>query len=142
MASPSPFSPLSQMALRHPFALTKASPPTRQFFIFRRNPSLFPIRALKQWKEYEDALQEKDLARALRFLKSAELEPLTAVESSARSVSYAPADYARPARDWELLDACLNAGDMRLVGSTYAFLQERGFLPNFGKFKDIGMLGV
>ncbi|WOK94746.1 hypothetical protein Cni_G03451 [Canna indica] len=140
-ASPSPFPPLSPTPLRRPLAPTKASLPIRGISVFRRNPTLSPIRAIKEWREYEDALRDKDLARALRFLKSTELEPLSAAESSAGTVSYAPADYSRPERDWEVLDACLNADDMRLVGSAYAFLQDRGFLPNFGKFKNIVLEG-
>ncbi|CAD5191828.1 uncharacterized protein LOC135580803 isoform X1 [Musa acuminata AAA Group] len=140
MASPSAFPSLSPM-LRRSVALTKISLPIRKPSTFRRNPTLLPIKALKEWREYEDALREKDLARALRFLRSMELEPLPAEESSVDSVSYVPADYPRTARDWEVLDACLNADDMRLVGSAYAFLQDRGFLPNFGKFKNIVLEG-
>lgn len=141
MASPSAFPSLSPM-LRRSVALTKISLPIRKPSTFRRNPTLLPIKALKEWREYEDALREKDLARALRFLRSMELEPLPAEESSVDSVSYVPADYPRTARDWEVLDACLNADDMRLVGSAYSFLQDRGFLPNFGKFKNIGILKI
>ncbi|THU64629.1 hypothetical protein C4D60_Mb01t28490 [Musa balbisiana] len=140
MASPSAFPSLSPM-LRRSVALTKISLPIRKPSTFRRNPTLLPIKALKEWREYEDALREKDLARALRFLRSMELEPLPAEESSVDSVSYVPADYPRTARDWEVLDACLNADDMRLVGSAYSFLQDRGFLPNFGKFKNIVLEG-
>ncbi|URD75138.1 hypothetical protein MUK42_08695 [Musa troglodytarum] len=140
MASRSAFPSLSP-TLRRSVALTKTSLPIRKPSTFRRNPTLLPIKALKEWREYEDALREKDLARALRFLRSMELEPLPAEESSVDSVSYVPADYPRTARDWEVLDACLNADDMRLVGSAYAFLQDRGFLPNFGKFKNIVLEG-
>jgi hypothetical protein len=32
----------------------------------------------------------------------------------------------------------LNADDMRLVSSAYGFLKNRGFLPSFGKFSNIG----
>ncbi|RWW06017.1 hypothetical protein GW17_00030680 [Ensete ventricosum] len=140
MASPSAFPSLSPM-LRRSVALTKPSLTIRKLSTFRRNPTRLPIKALKEWREYEDALREKDLARALRFLRSMELEPLPAEQSSVWSVSYVPADYPRTARDWEVLDACLNADDMRLVGSVYAFLQDRGFLPNFGKFKNIVLEG-
>ncbi|GLT26484.1 hypothetical protein SLA2020_015460 [Shorea laevis] len=44
-------------------------------------------------------------------------------------------------RDWEVLDTCLNASDMRLVGSAYGFLKDRGFLPNFAKFSGIVLEG-
>lgn len=44
-------------------------------------------------------------------------------------------------RDWEVLDTCLNADDMRLVGSAYGFLKDRGFLPNFGKCRNIVLEG-
>ncbi|KAF9606789.1 hypothetical protein IFM89_028165 [Coptis chinensis] len=43
-------------------------------------------------------------------------------------------------RDWEVLDACLNADDMKLVGNAYKFLQDRGFLPSFGITRNIAYL--
>uniref|UniRef100_A0A453NMP6 Uncharacterized protein n=1 Tax=Aegilops tauschii subsp. strangulata TaxID=200361 RepID=A0A453NMP6_AEGTS len=43
-----------------------------------------------------------------------------------------------PGRDWEVLDTCIDADDMRLVGRAYQFLSDRGVLANFGKFKNIG----
>ncbi|XP_042499069.1 uncharacterized protein LOC122077250 [Macadamia integrifolia] len=104
-------------------------------------------RALREWQEYEDAVKEKDLARALRFLKS--LEGLS-IQSSASptpaSISpiLTPADdlkLFRTERDWEVLDTCLNADDMKLVGSAYAFLKDRGFLPTFGKCRNIVLEG-
>lgn len=45
-------------------------------------------------------------------------------------------------RDWQVLDACLNADDMRLVGSAFRFLKERGLLANFGKFTSIVLEGT
>lgn len=41
-----------------------------------------------------------------------------------------------------MLDTCLNAEDMRLVGSAYAFLKDRGLLENFGKCKNIVLDGT
>lgn len=55
--------------------------------------------------------------------------------------TYSPG-FAGSERDWEVLDTCLNADDMRLVGSAYSFLQDRGFLPNFGKCKNIVIDGT
>ncbi|KAJ0975882.1 hypothetical protein J5N97_017847 [Dioscorea zingiberensis] len=110
------------------------------------------IKALKEWREYEDAVREKDLARALRFLKSMEAlqiqssppspspSPSLTPPSSVSSVPYSPG-FSGTERDWEVLDTCLNADDMRLVGSAYNFLQDRGFLPNFGKCKNIVVEG-
>ncbi|KAK9123325.1 hypothetical protein Sjap_012927 [Stephania japonica] len=45
----------------------------------------------------------------------------------------------RREKNWEVLDACLNADDMKLVAGAYGFLQSRGFyfLPNFGKCRNI-----
>ncbi|XP_065864881.1 uncharacterized protein [Euphorbia lathyris] len=104
-------------------------------------------KALKEWREYEDAVKRKDLARALRFLKSVE------TANSAEKVSDSLSDespqrgisdlgfYDGSLRDWEVLDTCLNADDMRLVGSAYGFLKNRGLLPNFGKFSNIILEG-
>lgn len=46
-----------------------------------------------------------------------------------------------PGRDWEVLDACIDADDMRLVGRAYQFLSDRGVLANFGKCKNIVLEG-
>ncbi|RWW16468.1 hypothetical protein GW17_00019646 [Ensete ventricosum] len=85
--------------LRCSVALTKPLLSIRKPSTFRRNPTRLPIKALKEWREYEDTLQEKDLAHALQFLRSMELEPLPAEQSSVCSVSYVPDDYPRMTRD-------------------------------------------
>ncbi|KAJ0975856.1 hypothetical protein J5N97_017821 [Dioscorea zingiberensis] len=70
------------------------------------------IKALKEWREYEDAVREKDLARALRFLKSMEAlqiqssppspspSPSLTPPSSVSSVPYSPG-FSGTERDWE-----------------------------------------
>ncbi|KAK1257564.1 hypothetical protein QJS04_geneDACA014390 [Acorus gramineus] len=97
------------------------------------------VKASLEWQEYEDAVREKDLARALRFLKSAESLP---VEPSFTSSSPSFSPVSTSGRDLEVLDACLNADDMKLVGRAYAFLKERGFLENFGKCRNIVLEGT
>lgn len=87
-------------------------------------------RAISEWQEYEAAVKEKDLARALRFLKDVPLE----LDNS----SIDELGLLGLGRNWEVLDTCLNADDLMLVGGAYAFLQDRGFLPNFGKYRNIG----
>ncbi|KAJ9673073.1 hypothetical protein PVL29_026381 [Vitis rotundifolia] len=94
-------------------------------------------RALREWREYEDAVKEKDLARALRFLKSVETNPIEPFNDSSSS----ELGLVQSERDWEVLDTCLNADDMKLVGSAYSFLKNRGFLPNFGKCRNIVLEG-
>ncbi|KAG6470178.1 uncharacterized protein LOC122032182 isoform X1 [Zingiber officinale] len=142
-APPFPFPLLLRSSLHSPFALSAAGLTIQRPSVSRRHLTLFPIRALKEWREYEEALRDKDLARALRFLKSeAAMEPLRPPEdSSVVSVTYAPSNYSRRERGWEVLDTCLNADDMRLIGSAYAFLQDWGFLPSFGKFRNIVLEG-
>lgn len=74
-------------------------------------------------------MKRKDLAGALRFLKTVQVidkQPSDEVESMVGGL------------DWEVLDACLNADDMRLVGNAFRFLKDRGLLPNFAKFSNIG----
>ncbi|KAK2972034.1 hypothetical protein RJ640_005054 [Escallonia rubra] len=101
----------------------------------------FLCKALTGWQEYEDAVKNKDLARALRFLKNVSAVPdespieLTQTRVDAGGLGLIGLD-----RNWEVLDTCLNADDMRLVGSAYGFLQTRGFLPNFGKYRSIAYL--
>lgn len=82
-------------------------------------------------------MKEKDLARALRFLKSVETNPIEPFNDSSSS----DLGLVQSERDWEVLDACLNADDMKLVGSAYSFLKNRGFLPNFGKCRNIVLEG-
>ncbi|KAJ4823709.1 hypothetical protein Tsubulata_027096 [Turnera subulata] len=119
--------------------------PRQNFVTSRRPPHGKPRtvsrRALREWQEYEDAVKRKDLSGALRFLKSKEalqdnkdnsiptdLLPDLGWFADASSATF---------RDWEVLDTCLNADDMRLVAGAYGFLKKRGFLPNFGKFSSI-----
>ncbi|KAL9225977.1 hypothetical protein vseg_001841 [Gypsophila vaccaria] len=91
-------------------------------------------RAVKEWKEYEEAVKDKNLGRALKFLKSVNIDGL---EIQTRPDSR----YRFLERDWEVLDTCLSADDMRLVGNAYQFLRDRGFLPNFGKCRNIVLEG-
>ncbi|KAF8024410.1 hypothetical protein BT93_F1562 [Corymbia citriodora subsp. variegata] len=96
-------------------------------------------RALREWREYEDAVKRKDLASALRFLRSRSV-PGDVIGDEGGGVGMYLS--GRPEeRDWEVLDACLNADDMKLVTSAYALLKDRGFLPNFGKFRSIVLEG-
>ncbi|PKA64075.1 hypothetical protein AXF42_Ash005087 [Apostasia shenzhenica] len=130
---------------------------TASFAIFALPPrrisskSTLASRALREWQEYEDAVREKDLARALRFLKTMDAAPNLIRPTTPRSpsstplfnssISYTP-DLPRPEKDWEVLDTCLNADDMRLVGTAYAFLRDRGLLASFGKCKNIVLDGT
>ncbi|CAL4889711.1 unnamed protein product [Urochloa decumbens] len=123
-------------------ATPAASPPMPLAFSFprrflcslrclpRRGPRL-RAGSVKEWSEFEDAVRRKDLSRALRFLQS--VEPAAATQ-----VVEAPVP---PGRDWEVLDACINADDMRLVGRAYQFLVDRGVLASFGKCKNIVLEG-
>ncbi|KAI3835681.1 hypothetical protein MKX03_015284 [Papaver bracteatum] len=104
-------------------------------------------RAVREWQDYEEAVKQKDVARALRFLKSLD-NPQIQKQSSSSSTSIDPyldvdndLSLLRPEKDWEVLDACLNADDMKLVATTYRFLQERGLLSNFGKCRNIVLEG-
>ncbi|KAG8638194.1 hypothetical protein MANES_14G009100v8 [Manihot esculenta] len=128
---------------------------THVSFVFRKKPRdknlKLIARALSEWHEYEDAVKRKDLARALRFLRSLEADKNK--DNSAEKIngflSSGPTQsgvsdlglFDGSQRDWEVLDTCLNADDMRLVGSAYGFLKNRGFLPSFGKFSNIVLEG-
>ncbi|XP_058089273.1 uncharacterized protein LOC131236143 [Magnolia sinica] len=139
-------SSLSRPSSPHPSPLPFISPKIPPFFgtsspllsqsPARKSPT---TRALRGWREYEEAVKDEDLARALHFLKSIESLPLQSSPHSGSSGGLL--QLQRPERDWEVLDACLNADDMKLVGSTYKFLHDRGFLPNFGKCKNIVLEG-
>ncbi|XP_009768417.1 uncharacterized protein LOC107782909 [Nicotiana tabacum] len=96
------------------------------------------IRALREWQEYEEAVKEKDLSRALRFLRDI---PIEEPKDSSTRAGGGELDWFRLERDWQVLDTCLNADDMRLVGSAYAFLKDKGLLPNFGNCRNIVLEG-
>ncbi|CAM0946614.1 unnamed protein product [Alopecurus aequalis] len=123
-------------------ASQSATPSSKRFLAFPSRPSRpgHRLRAgsLKEWREFEDAVESKDLSRALRFLQS--VEPATYPKSAA-SASTQVALPVPPGRDWEVLDACIDADDMRLVGQAYQFLSDRGVLANFGKCKNIVLEG-
>ncbi|KAI4323238.1 hypothetical protein L6164_022859 [Bauhinia variegata] len=103
--------------------------------------------ALREWREYEEAVKRKDLAGALRFLKSIENQnPAQLFDASSSVAGHTKSRFDElklfgPQRDWEVLDTCLNANDMKLVGNAYKFLKDRGFLPNFGKCRNIVLEG-
>ncbi|KAL1815029.1 hypothetical protein ACET3Z_017603 [Daucus carota] len=128
------------------------SPPTLSTFShfpslpshFPANPlrrRLSPATAVREWQEYEAAVKDKDLARALRFLRDVqvvEVEDDKLTESTRFKSELGVYGWER---DWEVLDTCLNADDMRLVGAAYAFLKDKGFLPTFGKYRNIVLEG-
>ncbi|KAJ0100252.1 hypothetical protein Patl1_20831 [Pistacia atlantica] len=108
-------------------------------------------KALREWQEYEEAVKRKDLARALRFLKSVEQNKTNNPVELSNGPSLTESNQPRvpefglfdgSERDWEVLDTCLNADDLRLVASAYTFLKNRGFLPNFGKYSSIVIEGT
>ncbi|KAI7742218.1 hypothetical protein M8C21_017774 [Ambrosia artemisiifolia] len=90
-------------------------------------------KAITEWKEYEQAVKDKDLGKALRFLQ----------ESPQLDDYYSETDNGLLdlKRDWDVLDTCLNADDMRLVASAYSFLKDKGFLNYFGKYRSIVLEG-
>ncbi|CAI0555493.1 unnamed protein product [Linum tenue] len=141
----SPFLPPPRLLPKIPAQFPLLSSPKPSRF-----SSKFLPRAVGEWQEYEEAVKRKDLARALRFLTS--LQP----NSTTRRPYPSPADSSPSEidgfgsglgsidglqRDWEVLDTCMNADDMRLVAAAYKFLKHRGFLPNFGKFSSIVLEG-
>ncbi|XVF33814.1 hypothetical protein REPUB_Repub18cG0003100 [Reevesia pubescens] len=104
-----------------------------------------PPRALREWQEYEEAVKRKDLATALSFLISIDKnnsdnpveENGSLSTESTRSRLGDLGFVGGSVRDWEVLDTCLSADDMRLVGTAYEFLKAKGLLPNFGRFSSI-----
>ncbi|OIS96682.1 PREDICTED: uncharacterized protein LOC109234110 [Nicotiana attenuata] len=121
----------------YPNAFTISTPCRAQFYD-RKSHRRPKFRALREWQEYEEAVKEKDLSRALRFLRDIPIEE--AKDSSTRAGG-GELDWFRLERDWQVLDTCLNADDMRLVGSAYAFLKDKGLLPNFGSYRNIVLEG-
>ncbi|XP_061375246.1 uncharacterized protein LOC133317400 isoform X1 [Gastrolobium bilobum] len=114
---------------------------SRTFPPATRKPSQ-RYRAFRGWREYEEAVKRKDLAGALGFLKSVETEnPVEPFFDESTRSRFRELELYGPQRDWEVLDTCLNADDMKLVANAYKFLRDRGFLPNFGKCRNIVLEG-
>ncbi|KAK9050712.1 hypothetical protein SSX86_030318 [Deinandra increscens subsp. villosa] len=107
-------------------------------FGFRQHSRRITPRALTEWREYEQAVKDKDLGRALRFLQEI---PQPDDDYSIDSRNGNPLKLLELQRDWEVLDTCLNADDMRLVAAAYAFLKDKGFLNQFAKYRSIVLEG-
>ncbi|GAU43534.1 hypothetical protein TSUD_98540 [Trifolium subterraneum] len=126
--------------------LSRTFPPSSYRKPFR------PRSAFKEWRDYEEAVKRKDLAGALSFLKSLETEQRLTVEPFGEGTTSPVAELTRsrfrelelfgPQRDWEVLDTCMNADNMKLVANAYKFLKDKGFLPNFGKCRNIVLEGT
>ncbi|PSS05102.1 ATP-dependent zinc metalloprotease [Actinidia chinensis var. chinensis] len=131
----------SLSAITRPSVFYFDNPPTWNKICSRKRRQRAITSALKEWQEYEDAVKDKDLARALRFLKDISIEPDNDSSMESSRPPEGELGWIGWERDWEVLDTCLNAEDMRLVGTAYSFLQNRGFLPNFGKCRNIVLEG-
>ncbi|KAK1397779.1 Phosphoglycerate kinase 1 [Heracleum sosnowskyi] len=107
----------------------------------RRHFPATPLRAVREWQEYEAAVKEKDLAKALRFLRDVQVVEEEKEELSESTRLETELGVYGWERNWEVLDTCLNADDMRLVGAAYSFLKDKGFLPTFGKYRNIVLEG-
>ena len=81
-------------------------------------------------------MKKKDLAGALRFLRLKDELQTSSIESIPQSNE--ELRLFEIERDFQVLNTCLNADDMRLVGTAYGFLKDRGLLANFGKYRNIG----
>lgn len=115
-----------------------------------------------EWKEFEEAVEFKDLGRALKALEAlnnfesdaAEAKDVVELyeggdgngngslrsESSKGTGTSYPA-FSLPRTDYlKILDTCQSANDLELVGQAYGWLQAEGFLRNFGKCKARGSL--
>ncbi|KAI3510268.1 hypothetical protein L1887_25801 [Cichorium endivia] len=135
--------PSAPLIILHPCCLS----PTIYFFYSKPFPDYTcgsrqrlrctTTRALTEWREYEEAVKDKDLGRALRFLQEIPLPNDYSIESQSGN----PLGQMELQRDWQVLDTCLNADDMRLVGSAYAFLKDKGLLNYFGKYRSIVLEG-
>ncbi|RAL37835.1 unnamed protein product [Cuscuta campestris] len=125
-------------------ALITSSPVIRKRHYLKSRPCLTRTGAMKGWQEYDQAVKDKDLTRALRFLKEIPVQPKeeTWMDPNGYPSELDWARAARQERNWGVLDTCLNADDMRLVANAYGFLKDRDLLPNFGKCRSIVLEGT
>lgn len=130
-----PFSPHTHFDFSHFPTLRSPFPATT---LYRRHFPATPPRAVREWQEYEAAVKEKDLAKALRFLRDVQVVDKEKEDLSESTRLGSELGVYGWERNWEVLDTCLNADDMRLVAAAYSFLSDKGFLPTFGKYRNIG----
>ncbi|KAJ0623409.1 hypothetical protein HanIR_Chr01g0031581 [Helianthus annuus] len=116
---PSPFSP------QHPYNFHSTQFPHNPLSLRQHSRRITP-KALREWREYEQAAKDKDLGKALRFLQ--DIPQVNDLQSELVELQ----------RDSEVLATCLNADDMRLVASAYVFLKDKGFLNQYEKYRSIG----
>lgn len=120
-----------------------------------------------EWKEFEEAVEFKDLERALKALEvlnkfESDVTTLEGTEdvvelyvdrggdgngsmraesSNGAGTSYAAFSLSRT--DYlKILNTCQSANNLELVGQAYGWLQDRGFLQSFGKYKARGSIFV
>lgn len=119
-----------------------------------------------EWKEFEEAVEFKDLGRALKALETlnnfeSDATPedtkdvvelyvdeggdgngsLRVESSNGAGTSYVA--FSLPRTDYlKILNTCQSAKDLELVGQAYGWLQDAGFLQSFGKYKARGSILV
>jgi len=134
--------------------------PAQSLPLYREKMSEF------EWKEFEEAVEFKDLGRALKALEALNNfesdatipeddakdvdeiyvdgdgnGSLRAESSNGTGTSYAA--FSLPRTEYlKILDTCQSANDLELVGQAYGWLQDGGFLQSFGKYKARGRLLV
>lgn len=133
---------------------------SRRCFSSRNTTNSFKVIASKEetlgervWREYGKAVERRDLKKALRILETVQVleesRDFPFADKTEEENDLLPFrvkgkedddDLVIPSPTLDLrnlLDTCLSATDMRLVATTYNFLQLRGLLPSFGRYKNI-----
>lgn len=104
-----------------------------------------------EWKEFEEAVETKDLQRALNVLEvlnrfqsdGATVGEYDSVETRAESSNQTGTSGSLflPRTEYmKVLNTCQSAVDLEMVGQAYQWLQDRGMLANFGKYKSRGAI--
>lgn len=113
----------------------------------RFNPKVTEL----EWKEFEEAVETKDLQRALNVLEvlnrfqsdGATVGEYDSVETRAESSNQTGTSgrlFLPRTEYMKVLNTCQSAMDLEMVGQAYQWLQDRGMLANFGKFKSRGAI--
>lgn len=143
----------ARKSIQHPVPVRVKQKEWQEAEYGQPEPSVFvnPRVTELEWKEFEEAVETKDLQRALNVLEilrrfesdGAIVGEHGSLETRAESSNQTGTSGSLflPRTDYmKVLNTCQSAMDLEMVGQAYQWLQDRGMLANFGKFKSRGAI--
>ena len=108
--------------------------PLLRLHVVEVDPEQEPVIEEEQEQEQEEEQEEQEAKEEQEELEEEEDILFQEIDNDDNDEIFIPLP---PLDLRDLLDTCLTATDMQLVGRTYSFLRLRGLLPNFGRYRNI-----